>query len=275
MPDNDPIAPWESLRDDNRRSWDARTEHHIGSLFYDVPGFLNGGCSLRKPELELLGDVRGQTLLHLQCHFGLDTLSLARRGATVTGLDFSPRAVAEARRIAEKAGLSANFVESDVYRAPAALCGQRFDTVFTSYGVLGWLPDVRAWARVVADCLRPGGRLVLAEFHPVIWMFDDTIERITYPYQGGPFTETSQGTYAAPDATFTHVNHGWNHGLGSVVDALLAAGLELRTLREFDTSPYNVFHDMEEVEPGQFCVRRHGRRLPLMYALVATAPDHA
>ena len=261
----------------NRAAWDARTAQHLASAFYDVDGWLAGATSLRDIELPLLGDdLRGRRLLHLQCHFGQDTLSLARMGAEVTGLDLSPRAIAEARKLAGRAGLAATFVEGDVYSAPALIAGD-FDLVFASYGTIGWLPDVRRWASVVAHFLRPGGRLVFAEFHPVLWTLDEGFTRFTYDYQGGaPIVET-EGTYTdaptvdgqvlaqAPQQMVT-----WNHGLGEVVTALLAEGLTLTHLSEHDHSPFPIFGERGvEVAPGRHMIAGLERKLPLCYALAA------
>src|SRR5690606_3899602 len=161
--------------DKNRALWNARVAAHVNSDFYDMAGFRAGKSSLKPPELRLLGDLSGKSVLHLQCHFGQDTLSLARMGAEVTGLDFSDEAIRTARALAEELQLPASFVCGDLYDAPALLQRQ-YDVVFTSYGVIGWLPDLNRWAEVVASCLKPGGRFVFAEFHPVVWMLDDELE---------------------------------------------------------------------------------------------------
>jgi len=150
----------------NRASWNARTPVHLRSRFYDLEAFKAGQTSLKPIELEQVGDVRGKSLLHLQCHFGQDTLSWARLGARVTGLDLSDVAIAEARALASGLGIRARFVEGNVYDAPALLGGERFDVVFTSYGVVGWLPRLEPWARAIAASLAPGGTFHGVEFHP-------------------------------------------------------------------------------------------------------------
>lgn len=255
----------------NRRAWDARTDQHLTSAFYDVPAFLAGGSTLTAIERPLLGRVAGQRVLHLQCHFGLDALSIARLGAEVTGLDFSPRAICEARRLAERAHLEAAFVEADVYAAPEHIDGD-FDVVFASYGAIGWLPDVRRWARVVADFLRPGGRLVFAEFHPVTWMLDAQFRQVEYAYSSpAPIVET-EGTYTdvAGDAV-EHEMVTWNHGLAEVIGALLAEGLRLAHFSEYDYSPYAIYGERGvETAPGRHMVEGLEGKLPLVYALVAT-----
>jgi SAM-dependent methyltransferase len=258
----------------NRRAWDQLAAVHVRSKFYDVAGFEAGALSLTPLEIEVVGDVRGQSLLHLQCHFGLDTLSWARLGAArVTGLDFSDAALAEARALAIRVGLQdrARFVGASVYDAPAALGGDTFDLVFTSFGALAWLPELEGWAHAVARCLRPGGRFHLVEFHPAIWMFDDAFEKIVYPYDGGGYIACNdQGSYAdrsAPIVTRTFI---WNHGLATVVGALLRAGLTLDRLAEYDYTPFAIFRDMVEVGPRRHRLRKFGDLLPLTFALSAT-----
>jgi SAM-dependent methyltransferase len=264
-------ADWFEL---NRVAWNTRTRVHLTSAFYDLPSFRAGASSLKPIEIDEVGDVRGKTLLHLQCHFGQDTLAWARLGARVTGLDLSDEAIEAARALARELSLDARFVQANVYDAPAALQGETFDVVFTSYGVLGWLPDLGRWARAAAACLKPGGVLHLIEFHPILWAYDDAFERIAYAYDGHgePIITEQEGTYANRSAPITLREAGFNHGLATVVTALLDAGLTLTRLRELDWSPYNIFPDMEEGPPGQFHMRKFGRRLPLVFALSARLP---
>lgn len=258
----------------NRAAWDARTPFHLASRFYDVDAFKAGACSLREIELAQVGDVAGKSLLHLQCHFGQDTLSWARRGARVTGLDLSGAAVTTARALAAELGVDARFVEGNVFDAPALVGAETYDVVFTSYGVLGWLPRLGPWAQAVAACLRPGGAFHLVEFHPAVWVWDDAFERVAYAYDGPdvPIVSEQTGTYADRAAPVTLREVGFNHGLGAVVSALLDQGLRLEHLREYDWSPYDIFPDMEEFAPGRFRMRRFGARLPLVYGLTARSP---
>ncbi|HTS79017.1 MAG TPA: class I SAM-dependent methyltransferase [Myxococcaceae bacterium] len=264
-------AEWFAL---NRASWNARTPVHLGSRFYRLDAFKAGQTSLRPIELEQVGDVRGRSLLHLQCHFGQDTLSWARLGARVTGLDLSDVAIASARALAAELAIPARFVEGNVYDAPALLGGERFDLVFSSYGVVGWLPRLQPWARAIAACLAPGGAFHLIEFHPVVWIWDDACEHVAHPYDApdDPIVSEQTGTYADPSAPLCLRDVGFNHGLGSVVSALLGEGLVLERLTELDWSPYDIFPDTEEFAPGRFRMRRFGRKLPLVYGLVARAP---
>jgi len=258
----------------NRASWNARTPVHLRSRFYDLEAFKAGKSSLRSIELDQVGDVAGRSLLHLQCHFGQDTLSWARLGARATGLDLSDVAIAEAGALAKELGIPARFIEGNVYDAPALLGGERFDLVFTSYGVLGWLPRLEPWARAVAGCLAPGGVFHLVEFHPAAWIWDEPFERVVHPYDapGEPILSDESGTYADPSAPVRLRDVGFNHGLGSVVTALLDQGLVLERLVELDWSPYDIFPDMEEVAPGRFRMRRFGRNLPLVYGLAVRRP---
>jgi SAM-dependent methyltransferase len=225
----------------NKRRWDALAARHGQGedSFYDVEGFLAGGSSLNERELAemtaAVGDVAGRDLLHLQCHFGLDTLSWARRGARAIGVDFSPVAVRRARQLAEQAGLPADFVESDVLALPAGLAG-RFDVVFASYGVLCWISSARAWMASAANCLRPGGALVLIEIHPLVGMVDTADPLVAdFPYGGErPHTFHTPDSYAVGglDASVAETVQ-WPHGLGEVVTAAVAAGLSVESLTEW------------------------------------------
>lgn len=251
----------------NAALWDAKTAHHVGSKFYDLLAFLDGAQTLKSIALDLLGDVRGKSVLHLQCHFGQDTLSLARTGAVATGLDISGKATDEARLLAERPDSNARFMQSDAYDAANALSGEQYDIVFTSYGTIGWLPDMRRWARVVADCLKPGGTFVFAKFHPAVWMFDNDFAHIQYSYfNREAIVETETGTYANRDADIALPSISWNHSLGEVLDALLGAGLHLETFREYDYSPYDCFANTVEIEPGRFQIKDMEGKLSIVYA---------
>lgn len=255
----------------NRALWDARTQHHLASEFYDVETFKAGRSSLNSIELGLLGNVEGLRILHLQCHFGQDSLSLVRLGAHVTGVDLSAEAIAAARRLSAELQLPAEFVCCDVYDLPAHLPAEaQFDVVFTSYGVLGWLPDLTRWAALVARYLRPGGRLVLVEFHPVVWMFDNDFTRLQYSYfNTGPIEETEVGTYAEPGADITHQSVTWNHSLSEVIGSLLGQGLQLRHFAEYDYSPYNCFAHTVAAPDGTYRIGPLGSKTPLVYSVVA------
>ncbi|NEN23230.1 class I SAM-dependent methyltransferase [Cryomorpha ignava] len=257
----------------NRQTWNEKTKSHVGSDFYDQKNFLAGKSSLNQIELDLLGDVKGMSILHLQCHFGQDSISLSRMGAHVTGIDFSDTAIAEAEKFAKQVGADTRFVCCDVYSLPQMLTGN-FDFVFTSYGTIGWLPDIDKWAGVVAHYLKPGGSFIMAEFHPVVWMFDNDFKEIQYRYfNDQPILETETGTYAEKDAPIRTKTITWNHALGEVCTALNNHGIALTQLREFDYSPYNIFPDSEEYEPGKFRMKKFGNKLPLIYALSGIKRD--
>lgn len=260
---------------DNRAYWDERAPLHVTSDFYAMPRFRAGATSLRPFEIAEMGDVAGRRLLHLQCHFGQDTLSWARLGARVTGLDFAPAAVEAARALAAEIGVTgARFVESDVYDAPAAL-GERFDIVYTGLGVLGWLPDMAAWARVVADLLVPGGVFYIAEFHPFPDVLDDaTGGTVTHDYfPDKPTTYDEAGSYAAWTTSTVHNRATlWRHGLGTIVSALCAAGLRIEFLHEHDMTYFGRFDNLVHDEDGTFRRPEGLPRLPLMFSLRATRP---
>ena len=212
----------------NRALWNERTKHHVESAFYDMPGFLQGANSLKEIELALLGDIRGKSILHLQCHFGQDSLSLARLGASVTGVDLSDEAIAVATKTAADLQLDATFHCCDLYQLPGLL-DREFDIVFTSYGTIGWLPDMQRWAAIVSRYLKPGGSFVFAEFHPVVWMFDNDFREVQYSYfNKEAIIETEQGTYADQQAPIALKSVGWNHSIAEVLQNLLDAGLTLK-----------------------------------------------
>jgi SAM-dependent methyltransferase len=253
----------EDYRTLNKASWDERAPAHAASPDYAVgrfaadPAFIS---DVVRFDLPLLGDIAGLRGVHLQCHIGTDTVSLARLGASMTGLDFSPAALAQARSLAERTGADARFVEADVYDAVSVLGAAAFDLVFTGIGALCWLPSVRRWAGVVAGLLRPGGRLFIREGHPMLWALDDTradgLVVVEYPYfeRAEPLVWDEGGTYVRTDVVFTHNRtHEWNHGLGEIVTALLDAGLELTGLAEHDSVPWEALPGkMEQVEGGEW-----------------------
>lgn len=256
----------------NRALWNARVPHHLASRMYDVEGFLAGRNSLTALELELLGDVSGKRILHLQCHFGQDTLSLARMGAEVTGLDISDNALDEARRLADRLDLKARWVLSNVVDHVPEL-DNGFDIVFTSYGTIGWLPDLQPWAANIRRYLKPGGRFVFVEFHPAVWMFDNDFTRVQYSYFNREIiAEEEQGTYADRNAPIKLTSYGWNHDLGEVLGALLSEGLRIERFIELDGSPHDSFRNAVRGDDGLYRVKGMEGRLPMVYALSADKP---
>jgi 2-polyprenyl-3-methyl-5-hydroxy-6-metoxy-1,4-benzoquinol methylase len=266
------MKPEENYLAINRATWNQKTEVHIQSDFYAVDAFLNGKNTLNGIELDLLGDVRGKRILHLQCHFGQDSISLARLGAQVTGIDLSDRAIEQATAYAQQLAVDATFICCDVYSLPQHLDAE-FDIVFTSYGTIGWLPDLQRWAAVVSRFLKPGGRFIMAEFHPLVWMFNDQFDAIIYRYfNDSAIVETETGTYADKAAQMVSQSVTWNHALSEVITSLLHEKLHLVALQEFDYSPYNCFNCMKEDAPGKFRIAHLGNRIPMVYALVAEKP---
>jgi SAM-dependent methyltransferase len=271
----------EALRS-NRELWDAWTRIHVESAFYDVASFRTGERPIRIAdyEREEVGSVEGRTLLHLQCHFGLDTLSWARLGATVTGIDFSDEAIAAARGLAEELAIPATFIRSDLDRLPEVL-DEQFDIVYTSGGVLEWLPDIASWGRVAAQFVRPGGFLYVTEIHPVAQVFEDEgVEpgelRLAYPYWSHPepLRFDVKGSYADPDAsTDGLVVYGWDHSLGEILTSLADAGLRLEFLHEFDFVRWPV-EFLVEGDDGRWRLPEGSKgSLPLFFSLKATKPE--
>ncbi|HMQ31449.1 MAG TPA: class I SAM-dependent methyltransferase [Chloroflexaceae bacterium] len=280
------------LHEVNRLAWNEATRAH-NSHKADQARFLReGGSTLFPEELELLGDVAGRRLLHLQCNAGQDTLSLAGRGALVTGVDISDEAIVFARGLAADAGLAADFHRADVYDwlAAAAARGEGFDLVFSSYGAVIWLSDLRAWAEGIAAVLRPGGRFVLVEFHPFLAMLDERGERVVGDYGGGQLMSFDEGigdyvAWAGPVLTPSgyvegvvdfhnpHPGHEFNWSLSEVVGALLAAGMRLETLREYPyANGFPGFEGTVALPGGRFAPAEGRPRVPLMYSLSASRP---
>jgi len=253
----------------NRQSWNNRTETHLQSEFYDLDGFLKGKSSLNDIELNLLGDIKGKNILHLQCHFGQDTISLNRLGADVTGVDLSDKAIESAKQIAKDSKSTAKFICCDIYDLPNHL-DEKFDIVFTSYGTIGWLPDLDKWAGIISRFLKPTGQFVFVEFHPVVWMFDENFDKIGYRYfNSGAIIETQSGTYADRSAELTLTDVSWNHGLSEVLSSLIKNGLEITSFDEFDYSPYNCFNKTIEFEPGKYRIEHLDNKLPMTYSITA------
>jgi SAM-dependent methyltransferase len=271
----------------NLEMWEQRAPAHAASPDYGVERFGSDPAFISdvvRFDLPRLGDLTGVRGVHLQCHIGTDTISLSRLGARMTGLDFSPAALAEARALAARAGADVDFVQAEVYDAVAALGGDQFDLVFTGVGALCWLPDVRRWAQVVADLLAPGGRLFIREGHPMLWTLDyqrtDGLLVVEYHYfeQAEPDVDEDDGTYVATDATFTaNRSYAWNHGLGEIVTALLDAGLVLTMLVEHDSVPWDALGPgaMQPVGGGELRLVDRPNRLPHTYTLQAVRPAAA
>lgn len=260
----------------NQQMWDQRAGVHVKSEFYDVAGFKAGKSSLNPIEMdEIAGEVAGRDLLHLQCHFGMDTLSLARLGANVTGVDFSGEAIKTARQLNEDLGMDARFIQSDIMTLEENLTGQ-FDIVFTSYGVLCWLPNIKRWAEVVAHFLKPGGIFFIAEMHPFGYVFNDEIEvpvlQAYYPYfyKPEPLSFAPEGTYADKNAEIFHPSYEWQHSLGFIITSLIEAGLRIEYLHEFDYTVYQQFPFLVQGENQLYTLPEGMPPVPLLFSLRAT-----
>ena len=267
----------------NKNLWNQRTAVHKDSAFYDLAGFKAGTNVLTPIELNEIGDVEGKSLLHLQCHFGMDTLSFSRMGAKCVGVDLSDEAIKLAREINDELKLDAKFICCNVYdlltenggaskAPPLEGFGEagHFDIVFTSYGTVGWLPDLDPWAKVIAERLKPGGYFYMAEFHPVVWMFDDDFTHIKYYYDNKELiVMEDQPTYTGDKNQITGKEYSWNHSISEVLNALINAGLEIEFFNEHTFSPYSNFRNSVETETGKWHIKGMEGKIPMVYSLRA------
>jgi SAM-dependent methyltransferase len=270
----------EDYRAVNRANWDERAAAHAASPDYALsslredPTFLSGVVRFDLPRL---GDISGRSGVHLQCHIGTDTVSLARLGAKMAGLDFSSRSLDEARRLAEELELDIDFVQSDLYGAVEALGGRSFDLVYTGIGALCWLPSIGRWADVVAELLAPGGRLFLREAHPMLWTLEDgreddlLVARYSYFEHDEPDVFTEEGTYVETAETFkANTTHTWNHGIGELITALISRGLRITAFEEHESVPWDALPgQMDKLELGEYRLRDRPWRVPHTYTLQA------
>lgn len=260
----------------NQKLWDELTPIHVKSEFYDVAGFKAGRFTLKSLELEEVGDVTGKTLLHLQCHFGMDTLSWARKGAQVTGIDFSANAIQAARELSQELGIDAKFICANIYDAPSIL-SQQFDIVYTSYGVLPWLPDLTGWARVIDHFLKPGGAVHVIDSHPLSYIFDDEnqnelVVRHSYFFSAEPQKWDADGSYADRTAKVKNPSYEWTHSLGDILNALLQAGLYFEFIHEFPCTFYQSLPFLEADTSDWWWLPDKKQQIPLMFSLRARKP---
>ena len=268
----------------NKELWNKRTAVHKNSDFYDVAGFKSGKNVLTSIELNELGDVNGKKMLHLQCHFGLDSLNWARLGADVTGIDLSDEAIKEAKKINDEVGLNAKFICCNIYDLYPQNTGfskvlpiggdsegaGAFDIIFTSYGVIGWLPDLDKWAEIISYYLKPGGIFYMAEFHPVIWMFDDDFKEIKYCYEKRDVIETnSQGTYTDKQADIQAKEYNWNHSISEVLNALINHNIQIDLFNEHMYSPYPCFNNIVQNKEGNWWIKGMEDKIPMVYSVRA------
>jgi 2-polyprenyl-3-methyl-5-hydroxy-6-metoxy-1,4-benzoquinol methylase len=253
----------------NKNLWNQRTFVHKDSSFYNLSGFKSGENVLTPIELNEVGDVKGKKMLHLQCHFGMDSLNWARLGADVTGVDLSDEAIKEARQLNDELGLNAKFICCNVYDTSEHVT-DLFDIVFTSYGTIGWLPDLQPWANMIAERLKPDGTFYLAEFHPVVWMFDDEFTHIKYYYDNRELIVTeNEGTYTDRNANIKGKEYSWNHSISEVLNVLIKSGLKIEMFNEHMYSPYACFRNTVETEKGKWYIKGMEGKMPMVYSLKA------
>ncbi len=256
----------------NKATWNEKVKIHTDSEMYDLEAFKKGKSSLMPYEIESVGDINGKSLLHLQCHFGQDTLSWSRLGAKCVGVDISNEGIKFAQQLNEELHLDAEFVCCNVLDT-SKYVKDKFDIVFTSYGVIGWLPDLKPWAKMIAERLKNNGVFYIVEFHPIVWMFDYTKGNpiMKYGYmQDDVIYEEYEGTYANESSKMISKEYGWNHGLGEVITALTDVGLCIDYLKEHDESPYDVFPDLISTKSGMYVTK--DRLYPLIFEIKATKP---
>ncbi|UYP46678.1 hypothetical protein NEF87_002963 [Candidatus Lokiarchaeum ossiferum] len=273
---------YKSYFEANQKRWDELVSHHIKSRYYDLEGFKHGKTSLLPTELKELTNLEGKSLLHLQCHFGMDTLSWARdHGAIVTGLDFSENAIEMARELSDVLEIPATFIQANVYDIPTVI-HEQFDVVFTSYGVLCWLPDLTGWAKAVSHCMKSGGRFYIVDTHPYGEMLDERYsDRVSlgYPYtskNGVPHEWEEDGTYADPEGVTTilknKTEYGWYHSMSEIINALLQAGLHLEFLHESTKGFFKYHPDMVKRADGLWEFKNMRPEIPLTFSLLARKP---
>ena len=259
----------------NRKLWDDWAKVNVGSEIYDVEGFKKGRCMLPEVEVEEVGSVEGKSMLHLQCHFGQDTLCWARRGAKVTGVDFSEKGIDQAILLAKELDIPAKFICSNVYDL-ASVLDEKYDIVFTSIGVILWLPDLRRWAETVLHFLKPGGVFYIHEFHPAAYMLDDAddvkVPTIVYPYfnSGEPLRSELDGSYADPDADVHNTCYDWPHSMSEVVNSLIEVGLRIEFVNEFNYSVFKLLPFLIQGDDGMWRFDDIAGGLPLMFSIRAT-----
>jgi len=268
--------PYEQAEQTNRALWDEVAPVHY-KAYQEVEILRGGGSALEKIELDEIGEVSGKTLLHLQCHIGTDTLSWARQGAIVTGVDFSPESLAHARRLGQELGLAATFVQSSVYDLRDALDGQ-FDIVYTSRGVLCWLRDLNEWARVIAHFLKPGGIFYIMETHPISYIFEETQPGVLaianrYFHQAKPtLWDEPYPDYADGDYIPQHPSYEWEWSLSDIFNGLLKAGLVIESYNEYERIFFKRFPGMLEGPEGWYTLPQYAGKLPLLFTLKASKP---
>jgi SAM-dependent methyltransferase len=264
------MSKYESYFNANKDTWNEKVKIHSKSDMYQLEDFKKGKSSLMSYETKALGNVEGKSLLHLQCHFGQDTLSWGRMGASCVGVDLSDEGIKLAKSLNNELKLDAQFVCCNVLDT-SKYVKDTFDIVFTSYGVIGWLPDLKPWGKMIAERLKKGGTFYMVEFHPIVWMFDYLEGKPVMKYgymQDEVIYEEYEGTYANMESKMISKEYGWNHGLSEVINALAEAGLHIAYVKEYDESPYNVLPDLIENKSGMFTTK--DKLYPLIFEIKAT-----
>ena len=254
----------------NKATWNQKAAIHFESDFYDIEAFKAGKSSLNDYEIKALGEVSEKSLLHLQCHFGQDTLSWTRMGAECIGIDLSDKAIELAKQLNAELNLGAKFTCCNVLDTSKYI-KEQFDIVFTSYGVIGWLPDLKPWAKMISERLKSGGIFYMVEFHPIVWMFDylEQSPKLKYGYmQDEVIYEEYEGTYANSKSKMISKEYGWNHGLSEVINSLISAGLKIEFLNEHNGSPYDVLPNLEKKNDGLYYTK--DKLYPLIFEVKAT-----
>lgn len=258
----------------NQKLWDEKTKVHVNSEFYNIDKFKKGATTLKDIELSELGDVKNKSLLHLQCHFGLDTLSWARLGAKVTGVDFSEEAICYAKRLSQDINIPAKFICSNIYDLPGVMSDE-YDIVFTSYGVLCWLPDLKKWANVISNFLKKGGIFYIVEGHPINNIFDNEREtkklkaKYSYFHSKDPMRWEAEGTYADRNAVITNPSFEWTHCMSDIINSLITAGLTIEFIHEFPYSSYDHYSFMDKNDNGWWYLENVEAKIPLTFSLCA------
>lgn len=254
----------------NKDNWNKRLDLHLESSFYAMDDFLNGKSSLKDIERKLLGDLKNKKVLHLQCHFGQDTLSMAREGAVVTGVDLSDKSIAKAKDLSKRLNLAAEFVCCNVLELDNYLNDQ-FDIVFTSYGTITWLKDLDKWAYLIEKFLKPGGQFIIVDFHPFIWMYDDDLNHVTYSYfLDEAIDGVETGTYANKESNAEVRYVCWNHSLSETMSVLLDKGLKIESFDEYNYSPYNCMPGMFRKSEDVYVIEKFGDKIPIVFSIVAS-----
>jgi ubiquinone/menaquinone biosynthesis C-methylase UbiE len=254
----------------NKKWWNDVTPIHAKSTLYNLPAFKKGKTSLFDIELEELKNVKGKTLLHPFCHFGMDTLSWARKGATVTGVDLSDKAITLAKKLSKEVKMPATFICSDIYDLPKVL-DQKFDIIFMSYGVLCWISNIKKWAKVMNHFLNDGGTLYIVELHPFTSILSVDF-KLEYKYfVKGPYIDDSSGTYTDWNENVKGVTYEWSYTLGDVINVLIDQGLKIEFVHEFPYTMYDQFPGfMEKNKKGQYVLKNKKIQIPLLFSLKAT-----